>query len=245
MEPKLSPLQNKYIKYAEKFLIKQNITEEVYDIYMNRYVEDINKVDIMNQQRKQLTSIYENLKSLFDVKSTQGLTQADYDIEQMNEEIRYEEEQKEKRIRAEEARKKLQDEFEMSKNIEDSKKKLKDDILVDKLIILYNKKKRENSMTLKEFENEYINAILKKYKDLSKTEQDEKMARGQELLNIFKTKIAVNELYPSTSSAVEIPKVKDITFSRFKLNIESVEEYREKRKNQTINGKRNKIYRSD
>ena len=60
------------------------------------------------------------------------------------------------------------------------------------------------------------------------------MARGQKLLNRFKTKIAVNELYPSTSSAVEIPKVKDITFSSFKLNIESVEEYREKRKKSNI-----------
>ena len=125
MEPGLTPLQNQYIKYAENFLIKRNITEEVYDIYMKRYVEEINKVDIMNQQRKQLVTIYENLKSLFDVKSTQGLTQADYDIEQMNEEIRYEQEQKEKRIRAEEARKKLQDEFEMSKNIEESRKKHK------------------------------------------------------------------------------------------------------------------------
>ena len=37
-------------------------------------------------------------------------------------------------------------------------------------------------------------------------------------------------MYPGASSAVEIPKVKDITFSRFKLNIESVEEPREKRK---------------
>ena len=34
MEPKLTPLQNQYIKYAEIFLIKQNITEEVYDIYI-------------------------------------------------------------------------------------------------------------------------------------------------------------------------------------------------------------------
>ena len=85
-------------------------------------------------------------------------------------------------------------------------------------------------MTLKEFENEYINAILKKYKDLSKTEQDEKMARGQKLLNIFKTKIAVNELYPSTSSAVEIPKVKDITFSRLKLNQSKNIEKKEKKK---------------
>ena len=71
---------------------------------MNRYVEDINKIDTNKQQRKQLTTIYENLKSLFDAKSTQGLTQADYDIEQMNEEIRYEQEQEEKR-RAEEAKK--------------------------------------------------------------------------------------------------------------------------------------------
>ena len=115
MEPELtsselSPLQKLYITYAENFLIKQNITEEVYVIYINRYVEDINKVDITNQQRKQLTAIYENLKSLFDVKSTQGLSRADYDIEQMNEEIRYEQEQEEKRIRAEEAKKKIQTE---------------------------------------------------------------------------------------------------------------------------------------
>ena len=34
MEPKLTPLQNQYIKYAENFLLKQNITEEVYDIYI-------------------------------------------------------------------------------------------------------------------------------------------------------------------------------------------------------------------
>ena len=105
MEPKLTPLQNHYIKLATNFLIKQNITEEVYDIYMNRYVEDINKVDITKQQRKKLAEIYENLKSLFDVKSTQGITQSDYDIEQMNEEIRYEQEQEEERIRAEEAKK--------------------------------------------------------------------------------------------------------------------------------------------
>ena len=129
MEPELtlelSPLQKQYITYAENFLIKQNITEEVYIIYINRYMKDIKNIDTTKQQRKQLTIIYENLKSLFDAKSTQGLTQADYDIEQMNEEIRYEEEQKEKRLRAEEARKKLQDEYEMSKNIEESRKKHK------------------------------------------------------------------------------------------------------------------------
>ena len=60
---------------------------------MNRYVEYINKMDTNKQQRKQLATIYENLKSLFDAKSTQWLTQADYDIEQMDEEIRYEQEQ--------------------------------------------------------------------------------------------------------------------------------------------------------
>ena len=61
------------------------------------------------------------------------------------------------------------------------------------------------------------------------------MARGQKLLKMIKTKIVVKEMYPSaSSSAVEIPKVKDIIFSRFKLNIESVEEYREKRKNQIL-----------
>ena len=112
---------------------------------MNRYVEDINKVDIMNQQRKQLTAIYENLKSLFDVKSTQGLTQPDYDIEQINEEIRYEQEQEEKRIRAEEARKKLQDEFEMSKNIEESRKKTQEDKDVNVIIVKYQKK-RNNTL---------------------------------------------------------------------------------------------------
>ena len=37
-------------------------------------------------------------------------------------------------------------------------------------------------MTLKEFENEYINAILKKYKDLSKTEQYAKITHAQKLL---------------------------------------------------------------
>ena len=89
MEPELSPLQKQYITLAENFLLKQNITEEVYVIYMKRYVEEINKVDIMKQQRNQLVTIYGKLKSLFDAKSTQGLTQADYDIEQMNEEIRY------------------------------------------------------------------------------------------------------------------------------------------------------------
>ena len=105
MEPELTPLQKQYITFAENFLIKQNISEEVYNIYMIRYVEDINKMDTNKQQRKQLATIYENLKSLFDAKSTQGLTQADYDIDQMNEEIRYEQEQEEKRIRAEEAKK--------------------------------------------------------------------------------------------------------------------------------------------
>ena len=118
----------------------------------------------------------------------------------------------------------------MSKNIEESKKKLKDDISVDELIMLYNKNKKEKVVTLKEFENKYINTNFKKYKDLSKTEQDEKIAHGQKLLKIFKTKIVVKEMFPGASSAVEIPKVKDITFSRFKLNTESVEEYREKRK---------------
>ena len=34
MEPELTPLQKQYIKYAEIFLLKQNITEEVYDIYI-------------------------------------------------------------------------------------------------------------------------------------------------------------------------------------------------------------------
>ena len=60
MEPKLTPLQKQYITFAENFLIKQNITEEVYNIYMNRYVEDINKMDTNKQQRKQLVTIYEN-----------------------------------------------------------------------------------------------------------------------------------------------------------------------------------------
>ena len=249
MEYVISGEQQRFINYASSFLIIQHyLNEEAKIVHLNEFINDIKTKNITSKGA--LSNIYTSFKSQCIGASTQGLTQPDYDMEQIEEDLRYEEEQKEKRLRAEqeekrlraeEARKKLQDEFEMAKNIEDSKKKLKDDISVDKLIILYNKKKRENGMTLKEFENEYINAILKKYKDLSKTEQDEKMARGQELLNIFKTKIAVNELYPSTSSAVEIPKVKDITFSRFKLNIESVEEYREKRKNQILNGKRSML----
>ena len=40
----LTALQNQYIKIAEDFLIKQNITEEVYHVYMNRYMEAINNV---------------------------------------------------------------------------------------------------------------------------------------------------------------------------------------------------------
>ena len=34
MEPELTPLQKQYITFAENFLIKQNITEEVYNIYI-------------------------------------------------------------------------------------------------------------------------------------------------------------------------------------------------------------------
>ena len=38
MEPELTPLQNHYIKLATNFLSKQNITEEVYDIYIYIYI---------------------------------------------------------------------------------------------------------------------------------------------------------------------------------------------------------------
>ena len=34
MEAELTPLQNQYITFAENFLIKQNISEEVYNIYI-------------------------------------------------------------------------------------------------------------------------------------------------------------------------------------------------------------------
>ena len=107
MEPELTPLQKQYITFAENFLIKQNITEEVYNAYMNRYKEKINNVDTTNQQRKQITEIYNDLESLFDEKSTQGLTQAEHDIEQIDEEIRYEEEQKEKKAKSRRSKEKI------------------------------------------------------------------------------------------------------------------------------------------
>ena len=93
MPPKtdLTDLQKYYIKLATNFLGKQNITEKVYDLYMRRYMEEINNVDTENQQRNRLSTIFNNLKSRFVEKSTQGITQAEDDIEQMDEEIRYEE----------------------------------------------------------------------------------------------------------------------------------------------------------
>ena len=33
MEPELTPLQKQYITFAETILIKQNISEELYNIY--------------------------------------------------------------------------------------------------------------------------------------------------------------------------------------------------------------------
>ena len=45
----------------------------------------------MKQQIKQHSTIYDDLKSKFGEKSTQGLTQSEYDMEQKEENIRYEE----------------------------------------------------------------------------------------------------------------------------------------------------------
>ena len=102
-------------------------------MHLNDFTNKIKSKNITSKGA--LSDTYTSFKSQFIGVSTQGLTQPDYDMEQIEEYLRYEEEQQEKRLREEEARKKLQDEFEMSKNIEESKKKLKDDISVDELII--------------------------------------------------------------------------------------------------------------
>ena len=109
MPPKtdLTDLQKYYIKLATNFLCKQNITEEVYDLYMRRYMEEINNVDTENQQRNQLSIIFNNLKSRFVERSTQGLTQAEHDIEQNEEDILYEKQQEEKNTKSRRSNEKI------------------------------------------------------------------------------------------------------------------------------------------
>ena len=70
---------------------------------MNEFINDIKTKNITSKGA--LSNIYTSFKSQFIGASTQGLTQPDYDMEQIEEDLRYEEEQQEKRLRAEEARK--------------------------------------------------------------------------------------------------------------------------------------------
>ena len=60
----------------------------------------------------------------------------------------------------------------------------------------------------------------------------------QSCFDILKTRITELEMYPSTSTAVEIPKVKDIKFTRFELSITSVEKYRKERTKDLLDLKR-------
>ena len=106
------------------------------------------------------------------------------------------------------------------------------------IIVKYQKNKEKYpQMTIEDFINHSIEACLKNKGNSPNDKLEIKLKNLKKILNVFKTKIAVNELYPSTGSAAEIPKVKDITFSRLKLNIESVEEYRERRKKEIIEKK--------
>ena len=58
---------------------------------------------------------------------------------------------------------------------------------------------------------------------------------------MFKTRMSAIEMSQSSSSAVGIPNIKDIKFTRFELSIMSLEKYREERKNQILNGKRSML----
>ena len=69
-------------------------------------------------------------------------------------------------------------------------------------------------------------------------EYDNNMLYFQNCFDVFKTRITEIEMYPSTSTAVEMPKVKEMLFTRFDLSVISVEKYREERKNQILNDKR-------
>ena len=85
-------------------------------------------------------------------------------------------------------------------------------------------------MTIEDFIKHSIEVCLSNKQNLSKDTLEKKLNYLKNNLNIFRIKITENGIYPSTSSAVEIPKVKDITFTRFDLSIKSVEKYRKKRK---------------
>ena len=45
MEPETAKLQKQYIKHASNFLSKQNTSQEVYDLYLDRFIEDIKNID--------------------------------------------------------------------------------------------------------------------------------------------------------------------------------------------------------
>ena len=72
-------------------------------------------------------------------------------------------------------------------------------------------------------------------------EYDDNMLYFQQCFDIFKTRITENEMSQSSSTAVGIPNVKDIKFTRFYLSIISLEKYREERKNQILNDKRSML----
>ena len=55
---------------------------------------------------------------------------------------------------------------------------------------------------------------------------------------MFRTRMSAIEMSQSSSSAVGIPNIKDIKFTRFELSIMSVEKYREERKNNMLHFER-------
>ena len=62
MKPKLTPLQNQYINFAISHLLKYKMSQTEYDLYLNEFINKVNKVNIQEKQKDQLLSLYNSFK---------------------------------------------------------------------------------------------------------------------------------------------------------------------------------------
>ena len=126
---------------------------------------------------------------------------------------------------------KIHDELELQKTLreEEERKKTQEERNVDSLIRQYYEQKALKGVTIEFFLKQTEKECIEKYKSLSKDQFNEKMKEMDNYFQIFKTKIAENEMFPGTSSEIEIPKIDKTKLSRFYLTLLSADKYREKR----------------
>ena len=122
-----------------------------------------------------------------------------------------------KMILENQARKEIQGEHE--------RKKTQEEKTINNLILKYEKLKEQTGyVTIQDFYNKCLDDFEETFvNNLSEDEYNDAIIDYKKSLDMFKTRMSAIEMSQPSSSAVEIPNIKDIKFTRFELSIMSVE----------------------